>query len=152
MQVHRFGVGLRQHQTNADLALRANGAKYVGPVTALVAQRRWTRAPFGPDVGQRALLADACLVLPPELDWLAAHLLRDGVGDQAGKVFLCVSWADASACGWRGRTEIRRKFSRRSSLPTLRSCRRTLNSATIFSRRSTRRQRTTPSVSNSGPA
>jgi hypothetical protein len=41
MQVHRLGVGIRQHQSRADIATRADSAEYVGPFAALIARRWW---------------------------------------------------------------------------------------------------------------
>ena len=99
MQVHRLGIGLGQDKGGAGAARRTDRAEDVGPVIALIARRRRPGALFRPDVGQAALLADACFILPPELDRLAAGLGRDGVSDQCGKVFLCASCAELSACG-----------------------------------------------------
>jgi hypothetical protein len=65
MQVHRLGVGIRQHQSRADLATRADSAEYVGPFAALIARGGRTAAALGPDAGQRALLANAGFILPP---------------------------------------------------------------------------------------
>jgi hypothetical protein len=45
----------------------------------------------------------------------------DGTRDQIGKVFLCASCIAASCSGHRGRTDIRRKPSRRSKSPIDRS-------------------------------
>jgi hypothetical protein len=39
MQVHRFGIGIRQDQSRADIATRTDSAEYVGPLTTLVARR-----------------------------------------------------------------------------------------------------------------
>ena len=86
MQVHRLGIGLRQDEGCAGAARRTDRAEDVGPVIALIARRRRPGALFRPDVGQAALLADACFILPPELDRLAAGRGRDGVSDQCGKV------------------------------------------------------------------
>ena len=152
MQVHGFGIGLRQHQSRANTARRTNGAEDVGPVVALIARCGRPAALPGPDMRQAALLADTGFVLPPKFDRLGTSLMRDGIADQSCKVFLCASCADASACGCRGRTEMCRNPRRCTSLPTLRSCRGTSNSSTIRLPRSIRRQRTTPSLSGSGPA
>src|SRR5690242_7448758 len=151
VEVHRLDIHLRQYQARADLPCGTNRAEDVGPIVALIARRSRTAATLGPDVGQAALLTDAGLVLPPKFDRPVALVGRNRRRDQRSKVFLCASCSDASACGWRGRTEIRLKPRRRSSLPTLRSCSWTLNVAAIFACRSTRRQRTMPSFSGSGP-
>lgn len=39
MQVHRFGIGIGQHEGRADAARRTNGAKQIGRVVALIARR-----------------------------------------------------------------------------------------------------------------
>ena len=104
-----------------------------------------------PHPGQRALLADAGLILEPDLDRLAAGVLGQRLAYQIGEAFLNASCAASSAFGCRGLTETRLKPSRRSTLPTERSCRRTAKRVSISAFRSTRRQRTTASRSGSGP-
>src|SRR5205085_10379640 len=108
-----------------------------------VARRPGAGAAARPDPGQRALLADAGLVLEPDLDRLAAGVLGRRRRDQRGEAFLKASCAASSALGCFGRTDRRVKPSRRRTLPTERSCRRTAERASISARRSTRRQRTT---------
>lgn len=151
MQVHRFGIGIRQDQSRADIATRTDSAEYVGPLTTLVARRGRAAAALGPNAGQRALLANPGFILPPKFDRFFARMLGDDGFDQIGKVFLCVSCAAGSCRGCRGRTDSRRKPRRRSIAPTLRSAKITLNRALITRARSTRRQRTTPSTARSGP-
>jgi hypothetical protein len=85
------------------------------------------------------------------LDRLALRGIGNDGGDQRGKVFLCVSWASPSACGWRGRTEMWLKVNVFRIRPTLRSSITTKKRANIRSRRSHNRQRTTPSSARSGP-
>lgn len=142
---------MRRFPPLAFHALRARNLGQLRPLVAAVAWRDRATALLRPDIGPATLLADTRLILQPELDRLTAGFGRNGGGDQLGVVFLCVSWAATSASGWRGRTERRRKRKRRSSFPTLRSCNSTLNSRAILWRRSITRQRTTPSVSRSGP-
>jgi hypothetical protein len=89
VQVHRLGIGLGQDNG------RTNATRWTRP---LIAQRRGSRALSAPGVAQAALLADARFILPPEFDWLAACLRRDGISDQCDEI-LCASWADGSACG-----------------------------------------------------
>jgi hypothetical protein len=52
---------------------------------ALIVGRDRARAALGPDPGQRALLANASLVLPPELQRLAAGMLRQPLVYEGGK-------------------------------------------------------------------
>src|SRR5215218_8491108 len=151
VQAGRSRVGVGQDEPGGDLALWADRAEQVGPGVAAVARRPGAGAATRPDPGQRALLADAGLVLKPDLDRLAAGVLGQCLRRQLGEAFLKASWAASSALGGFGRTDSRAKPSRCSSLPTVRSCRWTPKRASIRARRSTRRQRTTQSRSGSGP-
>ena len=72
VQVHGPGVRLGDDPGGADAPRRADGAEQIGPGVALVSHTPGPGAALGPDARQRALLADAGLVLPPELDGLAA--------------------------------------------------------------------------------
>jgi hypothetical protein len=103
MQVHGLGVGEGQHEAGADPALRAGGAEDVGPLVPGVADCARPRAASGPDPGGSALLADAGLVLEPDLERLASRRFRQGGGYRLGKVFLNASWAASSALGCWGR-------------------------------------------------
>ena len=108
VQVHRLRVGEGQDQGGAGGALGADGAEDVGPFVSGVAHGARPGAAPRPDPGQRALLADARLVLEPDLERLAARRLGDGLGYRLGEVFLKASWAASSAFGWRERTDSRR--------------------------------------------
>ncbi len=105
MQRHGLGIRGRQDQACCDAALRTGGAKQVGPIVALVVRRAGPCATLGPDAGQRALLADPGLILEPDFDRLAFGAVGDLRRDCRGEVFLNVSWASSSACGWRGLTD-----------------------------------------------
>ena len=96
MQRHSWLVGVGQHERGTKAAGWAHGAEDVGPTVSTVAGRWRTRSLVGPDIGERALLADAGLVLPPKLDRFAARMVRNTLGDQGGKVFLCASMAAGS--------------------------------------------------------
>jgi len=151
VQVHHRGVGSRQYQGSTETMRRTDRSKQIRPVVALVAWCRGTRASLGPDPGQRALLADAGFVLPPDLQRLAAGVLRQGRVYEAGEAGLKDACAPASCPGWRGRTTSRLKPSRRSTVLMLRSASTTPNLASIARARSARRQRTTPCSARSGP-
>jgi hypothetical protein len=97
VQVHRLRVGIRQDQGRTDVAMRADGAEYVGPFAALIPG--WTASALGPDASQCALLTNPGFVLPPKFNRLFARMLGDRGFDQIGKVFLCVSCAAGSCCG-----------------------------------------------------
>src|SRR5215207_3533089 len=151
VQVHHVGVGERQHERGASAAGWADRAEQVGPGIALVPRRRRPGAALGPHPGQRALLADAGLVLPPEFQRLAAGALRQRRVYEGGEVALKDAWAAASWPGCRGRATSRRKPSRRSTVLMLRSASTIPNLASIARARSARRQRTTPCSAKSGP-
>ena len=86
--VHRLGVGEGQDEARRRAARRADGAEDVGPLVAGVARRPRPRAALRPDPGERALLADAGLVLEPDLERLAPGR-RSGrtAGDRLGKLY-----------------------------------------------------------------
>jgi hypothetical protein len=52
---------------------------------ALVTGRDRARAALGPNTGERALLANASLVLPPELERLSASVLRQPLVYEGGE-------------------------------------------------------------------
>src|SRR6202040_2490745 len=105
MQRHGLGVRRRHDQACCDATLRTGRAEQIGPVVTLVARRAGPRSTLGPDAGQRSLLADPGLVLEPDFDRLAFGAVGDLRRDCRGEVFLNVSWAAASAWGWRGLTD-----------------------------------------------
>src|ERR1039458_8690184 len=96
-----------EDQSGRSAALRTDGAEDVGPFVALVARRARPRSTPSPDAGQRALLADARLVLEPDFNGLIFGMVGEPRDDRRGEVFLNASWASSSVCGWRGRTESR---------------------------------------------
>jgi hypothetical protein len=99
MQGHGFGIGGRQDQAGGDAAFGAGGSEQIGRVVALIAWRAGPASSLGRDVGQRALLANARLVLKPDFDRLAGGTVGEPLRDRCGKVFLNASWASASARG-----------------------------------------------------
>ncbi len=118
---HCFKVD-RWHNDPCTHAPRgAYGAEYIGPGVAAIAWCSRSAPAPGPDAGLRALLTNPGLVLPPDFQWFAECVGRQGSSDQAGKVFLCVSWAAMSCSGWNGRAVSLRKANLANNLPTLRS-------------------------------
>src|SRR5690606_7225082 len=99
VQVHGFSIGEGQHQGGGGGAGGTDGAEDVGPLVAGIAQRAGAGAPPGPDAGQRALLADARLILEPDLDGLAAGHLGQDLSYRRGETFLKASWTASSALG-----------------------------------------------------
>ena len=96
MQVHGAGIGMREHQGSACAARGADGAEQVAPRTTLVTRGSRTRAALSPHPGQRALLADPALVLPPQLQRLVAGVRRQGCFHEGGEVALKDACAAAS--------------------------------------------------------
>ncbi len=102
VELHCLGVGARQHQRGTDAAGRADRPEEVGPLVARVAHRPGPRAALRPDPGERPLLADARLVLEPDLERLVPGVLRQRRRYRRGEVFLNAAWAAGSAlrcCG-----------------------------------------------------
>jgi hypothetical protein len=85
---HRFAADPGHDDGGAHGTARADRTEDVGRGMAVVANRRRTGAPQGPQIGQRALLADARLILEPDLDPLAGGLRRQDLCYTSGKVFL----------------------------------------------------------------
>src|ERR1700730_6025519 len=121
MQVHGLAIRHGEDEGCSDISCGTDGTEQIGPALALIARSPRPAAALGPDACQRALLADAGFVLPPQFDQLVAYVRRDAGSDQIGEVFLCASWSAISCSGHRGRTDRRRKPQRRSRSPTDRS-------------------------------
>ena len=103
MDVHRLGVRGRHDDCGSDATFRADRAKDVGTVMAVVADHGRPRADRRPDVGVRSLLADAGLVLKPDLDGCARGAAAQRLPQQGTEVFLKASSAAGSFLGWQGR-------------------------------------------------
>src|SRR4051795_10933115 len=88
VQAGGLGVGVGQDQRGTDGPLGADRAEQVGPGVAAVARRPGAGAAPRPHPGQGALLADAGLVLEPDLDRLAAGVLGQRSRHQIGEAFL----------------------------------------------------------------
>ena len=152
VQAHCVRVGVRQHQGRADATVRAHGPEQIGRLAALVARGTGPAALVSPHVAERALLADAGLVLVPDLDgcFCIPHGPGQGCGHKGAEPGPKDPCAATFASGWRGSVDTQANGSRCSSLPTLRSCKATPHSRAIRAWMSMRRQRTTPSASTSG--
>ena len=99
MLVHRLYIGGRHDDGGTDAAQWAGRTKEIGRGKAVILGRAGARAAPGPDTGQCALLADAGLVLPPNLDGFALGAFWDLGACQFGEVFLKVSCASGSLSG-----------------------------------------------------
>lgn len=70
--LHRPGIGLRQDERYALISRRADGAEYIGAFVSLIDGLTGTRAALRPLSHAAILLADAHLVLEPDLNWNSA--------------------------------------------------------------------------------
>ena len=61
MQLHRFGIGPRQHESGACPSFWTDGAKQVGVLVALVGRLARACALLCPQTGPSVLLTDACV-------------------------------------------------------------------------------------------
>ena len=104
MQRHGLGIAEGQDQTGPLAKLRADRTEDVGRFRPLILGRRWPRPASGPAPGDLVLLADAGLVLEPDL---YRRALREGGFDLCqlgGKApFLKASIANSFWAWWRGR-------------------------------------------------
>ncbi len=121
MQAHGLGVDDGQDERGGSTAAGADRAEQVGRLMALVPGLTRTGATRRPLSGELALLADAGLVLEPDLKPLAVALRANGRRDQLGQFFLNSACRSGSAWGCTGRAEIREKPSERRILPMPRS-------------------------------
>ena len=95
--LHGIGVGEGQRQRRAHAARRADGAKQVGALVALVGGLDRSRAAWRPLSDKAILLADPRLVLEPDLDLsLARHACEVGC-KRPGEVFLN-AWITSPSC------------------------------------------------------
>ena len=78
---------------------RADRPEQPGGVVAVITHPGRTRAPLGPDMGQRALLADPGLVLKPDLDLFVGRVRRQCRRYMLGEVFSNASCAARSRLG-----------------------------------------------------
>jgi hypothetical protein len=101
--VHGLGRGPRQDNSNAEIAIGADGAEQIGRLEPVIPDRPGTAAAGRPAPGQRAFLTDAGLILEPDLNRRRIGLRAPDFLDYPGEVFLNASWAAGSALGWIGR-------------------------------------------------
>ncbi len=97
MQGHGFGVATGQDESGALALGWADGAEDVGRSVALVVRGGRAGPPSRPAPGDLVLLADAGLVLEPDLYRLASGLTGGYPFQEGGEVFLKAS---ASAAFW----------------------------------------------------
>ena len=68
VELHGLGVGVGQRERRADTARRTNGAEQIGVVVTLIGGLARPRPALCPLPDLAVLLADAGLVLEPDLD------------------------------------------------------------------------------------
>jgi hypothetical protein len=88
MKLHGLGIGKRQRQRRPGSPRRADGAEQVGALVALVGGLAGARPPPGPLPHNAVLLADAGLVLEPDLDRCSLGQIGQMRAQRAGEVFL----------------------------------------------------------------
>ena len=113
--VRHVGIGERQDEGGASVASRVGRTEQVGQRVALVPRCDGLQAARGPYAGQRALIADASWMLPPEFEQLAAGVLSQRSVYEGGEVALKNAPACASCSGRQGRATRRRNRSRHST-------------------------------------
>jgi len=81
VKVHRPNVRFGNDPRSAAAPRWAYGSKEIDPGVALITGGTGPATALGPDTCQRSLLADACLILPPNLYRLVPLLLGYSGGD-----------------------------------------------------------------------
>lgn len=121
VKLHGVSVGEGQRQACADAAHGADGAKQVGALVALIGGLRWPRSAPRPLADAAVLLADARLVLEPDLDAFATRYAAEMRREDAGEVFLKAAMVSPSCFGCLGRPLTCEKPRCFKSLPIVRS-------------------------------
>jgi hypothetical protein len=91
VKLHGVGVGKGHGQGRAGAARRTNGAEQIGALVALVGGLTGPRSASRPLAHEAVLLADAGLVLEPDLDRLVLGQVRQMRAQGRGPVFLNAS-------------------------------------------------------------
>src|SRR5215469_9594279 len=99
VKLHRLGVGEGQRQGGADPAGRADRAEQIGTFVALVGRLARSRSPLRPLAHEAVLLADAGLVLEPNLDRRSFRQFGQMRVQGVGEVFLKASTIRPSWAG-----------------------------------------------------
>ena len=95
VRLHGLGVAERHDEAGALALGRADRPEEIRPGRALVVRRAWPGAPPGPSPGELVLLADAGLVLPPEL-YALAGMREPNLRQAVRETFLKASAASGS--------------------------------------------------------
>lgn len=114
-QLHDGGADTGEHEGEVLAGGRSDRGEDVGPLVAVLAQARRTLALEPPAMTDPPLVADASLILEPELQAFARIGLGRGAQCGAEPLFLKRSCALASLSGWCGRAFCRENPMRRST-------------------------------------
>jgi hypothetical protein len=87
MGVHGLDIDTRHDHGCAGATGRADGAEQIGPGEPPIPLEPWSSAAFGPQTGQRALLANPSFILEPDLDRAACMGGGNGRAGLGGEVF-----------------------------------------------------------------
>ena len=101
MHTHRLGVDMGRHA--------ACGAEKLGPFAARVPKGVGPGPVPRPNAGQRAALANTCMILKPHIKPLTLHRFGMHRRYRCGDVFLNAFWVPSSVFGRCGRTDSRRQ-------------------------------------------
>ena len=103
VHLHRLGIGEGQRQRRAHASGRADRTEEIGALVALIGGLTRSGSSPGPLSDEPILLADAGLVLEPDLDLLLARHALEVSRERAAEVFLKASMVAPSCIGCRGR-------------------------------------------------
>lgn len=121
VELHGFGVGLRQGKPSTCSTRRADGPEEIGIGITLVGGLPWPCAPFCPLPDNSILLAEPRFILEPDLNRsVCRQMVEMGVQGRR-EVFLNAAIVSASWPGLRGRALTCEKPSCFRSVPTWRS-------------------------------
>ena len=96
VEMHGEGIGIGQRQAGAFSLCRADGAEQIDVPIALIRRLPWPGSTLCPEPDNPVLLADARLVLEPDLDRLALGKVADMSLQRLGEVFLNAAIVAAS--------------------------------------------------------
>ena len=102
VQIHAGGVAGRHDPADRLASGRTGGAEEIDPFVLGLTQAARACAARGPDMGQRALLPEAALVLEPDFETLARVSLLDFI-ERLRELFLYAACAAGSDLVCRGR-------------------------------------------------
>ena len=121
VKLHGVGGGEGQRQACSDAARGTDGAEQIGALVALIGGLSRPCSAPRPLANAAVLLADARLVLEPDLDGSVADYVAKMRRENAGEVFLKAAMVSPSCFGCLGRPLTCEKPRCFKSLPIVRS-------------------------------